>query len=204
MKISKDFSFSSVLDVIAHEKDIVYPTVFYVAGLLLGTFSLNIYRTNSSFLRILKSLFIIKSNDFSAIFINNLALYISVFAIAVLLGMCLIGYPVINAIPFLTGVSLSIKITYFISTFSVKGIGYSLIIIIPEGAAFVTVLILSISVSSKLSKHILDCTSGKQTSITKTDTKNLLKQYIKYALAVVLISFINSLLVYLLKAIITL
>ncbi|MBE6719648.1 MAG: hypothetical protein E7571_03200 [Ruminococcaceae bacterium] len=204
MKISKDFSFSSVLDVIAHEKDIVYPTVFYVAGLLLGTFSLNIYRTNSSFLRILKSLFIIKSNDFSAIFINNLALYISVFAIAVLLGMCLIGYPVINAIPFLIGVSLSIKISYFISTFSVKGIGYSLIIIIPEGAAFVTVLILSISVSSKLSKHILDCTSGKQTSITKTDTKNLLKQYIKYALAVVLISFINSLLVYLLKAIITL
>ena len=192
----------SLIDIVLCEKEMVYPILFYIAGVIVGSFSFNLFNSNAV-LSVLKSIYTANANNLFQIFISNFSVYISVFAVTVLLGLCLIGYPIINVIPFIMGVLLSIKITYFYTVFAVKGIGYSLLMIVPEGAAIVTTLLFTISLSSRLSKYIVSCTSNKG-NIEEIKVKSLLKQYLIYASAVIVIVFINSLLIFLLTGIIKL
>ena len=190
----------SFLQLIIDEKEYVYPVLFYISGLIIGSFSFRLFNS-STVLNVLKSLYSVKTNSFISLFTGNFCLYFSVFMVTVLLGMCLIGYPLINAIPLVLGVVTAIKVTYFYTSYSVKGIGYSLIMIIPEASVLITTIIATINVSSKLSRYILNCASSREVD-ERPKAKSLLKQYLTYALTVTIVSFVNALLTFLLSGII--
>ena len=187
-------------EIITQEKELVYSVLFYAAGLLVGSFGFTLIKsevlTNG-----IKALYTPQTGNLYSLLICNFALYISVFAVTVLLALFLIGYPVINAVPLVIGCAVGLKLAYFYITYGVKGIGYSLLLVIPQAAIFTTVVLYTIRQSAIISKYILKCVSSKEAG-EPLKIKSLLKSYIVYTLAVTLAAFANALFTYLFSGII--
>ena len=190
---------SSSFDCLIQDKEVIYSIIFYCSGLLLGSLSFSLFNS-TAVIKLLSSLFSIKANGIIQLFAGNFSIYISVFMITVFTGMFLIGYPLINVVPLVTGTAIAIKTTYYFTQFGAKGIGYSLLMIIPEAAAFITVIIYTIKTSTTISKYIQCCAASK--ACDSINIKSLLKQYAVYASAVTLTALINAVLTYLIGGII--
>ncbi len=190
----------SIEEILTEEREIIYSILFYIAGLLVGSLGFNLINS-IALTKAMKAIFTPQIGNLASVFICNFALYISVFAVTVLLGLFLIGYPVINAVPLLIGCSIGLKVTFFYVTYGVKGIGYALLLVIPQAAVFTTVVLYTIRQSSIISKYILNCVSSKAAG-EPLKIKSLLGRYITYTLAVTVTAFVNALFTYLLSDII--
>ncbi|MBQ7740778.1 MAG: stage II sporulation protein M [Eubacterium sp.] len=194
--VKKDIN---IFDLILKNKEIIYPALMYITGMLIGSFLLT-YSNPAS--ELFKSFFGIKSDEFISIFLFNFGVYLSIYTITILLGMCLIGFPFISLIPFTLGIIISMKAAYYYINYPIKGIGYSLLMIAPESSVFLTVLILTISKSSKLSKYIYNLTLKKENMTEEIELQSYLRSFLIYALIVSFTSFINALATYFLNSII--
>lgn len=186
-------------EALIENKDYIYPALFYIAGLTLGSFSFNLIN-NTALSKLIELIFNSSSSDFSAVFFNHFCLYFSVYALCVFLGMCLIGFPFINIVPLLLGIEISLKTAYYYVNFSVKGVGFALLMIIPQGAAIVTVLIYAIKTSSELSKCIYDIAA--KGNVKRIDIRYYLKQYLIYGFIITVISLMNAAASFLIRAVI--
>lgn len=186
---------------IINNKNLIYPILFYIAGLLLGSVLYSTISKTAVF-DIMESVFKLENDEFIKLVINKFSVYFSVFTITILFGMCLVGFPFINFIPLLCGIEIALRISYFYVNYSVKGIGYSLLLIIPESAAFILVLTHTIDKSNSLSKSIFSLTMKSQENIDFKPV-NYLKSFGIYAVLIILISVLNALVTYLLENIIT-
>lgn len=192
----------NIVEIILDNKDYIYPACFYIAGIILGTFFFE-YINDSAFSKIMDDIFKINQNTLMQIFLNRFCIYFSLFSITVFLGMCLVGFPVINIIPLICGLEIALKVSYYYVNYSAKGIGYCVLMIIPECAAYLTVLIYTIKLSSQLSKNIYAFTT-KKTDIEEDFTLSpYLKSFFIYALCVTAISSINAAIIFLLANIIS-
>lgn len=120
--VKKEFDFD---DFFESNKQYIYLILIYISGLLAGTLlfrSLNLIRFSSTIGEILA----IKSDSLLAVFTDRLSVYLLIYVFTILLGLCIIGFPIINLVPFLCGFEISIKIAYYFNIYSLKGIGYSL------------------------------------------------------------------------------
>jgi stage II sporulation protein M len=187
-----------LISTLIDNKEYIYPILFYLAGLIIGS----IFYSNINLNDVFSALFQLNSENFLSLFINRFSIYISIFALTVLLGMCLIGFPFINLVPLFCGIEIGIKISYYYVTYSVKGIGYSLLMIIPESAIFLAVLVFTIKSSNELSKSIYDATTKKSDMTKEINLKSYLKKFLLYGVIVAGISSINALASYLLGSII--
>jgi hypothetical protein len=102
----------------------------------------------------------------------------------------------------LSGFVISLKTAFYYVNYSVKGIGYSLLIIIPECSALIVILLYTIKTSSKLSKNIYNLTAKKSDMTEEINLKSYLKSFLLYGLIVTIISLANALAIYLLSSII--
>ena len=191
----------SIGSIIIENKDYIYPSLFYIAGLLLGSFCFKIIN-NTAFAKLIETVYKNSTTGFSAVLLNRFYLYFSIYAICVLLGLCLIGYPLINIVPALMGAEIALKTAYYYVNFGVKGVGFAMLMIIPEGAAVSTVLIYAIKTSASLSRKIYEITA-KGTS-GQIEIKLYLKKYLLYGLIIALTALFNALASFLLGAIIKL
>ena len=171
----------------SENKTFIYSVLFYVAGLLCGSF---IYRNcqNEVLNKILNSF----DEDFVQLLLNNLSVYMLIFAISVLLGVCLVGFPVINFIPFVIGFEAGMKIAYYYVNYGVKGIGYSLLMVAPYVCLFLTIIVYSVSMSYDLSKKIYNITIKKSDMSDEFHYKTYLKKYLAYAGLIVISALVNT------------
>lgn len=190
-KIQFDFEFSDF-------KSVLYTALFYVFGLFLGSYFYKITQFES-----IDRLLEPSSNDFAELFLANFCVYFSIFVLVVFLGFCLIGFPVVNAVPMAVGIFTGIKLAYYFINFSTKGVGYSLIMIVPFSALFVTVIALTIEISTNLSKNILNCTKNTDSSESRVNIKEYTKKYLIYAVLILAVSAINSVMTCLLYSVVT-
>lgn len=191
---------TNYFQIIIENREYIFPGIFYICGLLIGTvFYGNI---ESSIVAKIIDLTTENNNEYFTIFINLFCSYFSVYVITVLLGLCLIGFPFVNVLPLVVGVITGIKLSHYYVTYSVKGIGYSLLMIIPEITALVTVLLFTIKCSNELSKYIYDATTKKIDTIQEFNLKSYLKSFLLYGFFVVIIAIVNAVLQYLLQSII--
>ena len=186
-------------EIILDNKEYIYPALFYIAGLLLGSFCYNIVN-NSALSKLIETAFASSVSGLFSLFLNRFSLYFSVYVLCVFLGMCLIGFPFINIVPLLMGCEIAIKTAHYYVNFGVKGVGFAMLMIIPEGAAIATILIFSIKNSNALSKDIFSVAAKGET--TQIDIKRYFRRYLIYGLIVCLTALINALASYLLGAII--
>lgn len=192
----------TISEAIIKNKTVIYAILLYLAGLFAGTV---IYKTADYKLTqaVIENIFSSDVKSFLNLFLNKLSIYISIYSSAVLLGMCLIGFPLIYLIPVLTGLIISFKIAYYYSSFGIKGVGYSLLLIIPESAALQCVMTFTICRAVELSKLIYSSTV-KKTDMTKdNELKSYLKVFIIYFGLTALTALINTSVQYLLSGLIT-
>ena len=178
-------------------KTVFYCSLFFAAGLLCGAFLYKkcatdvideiMHGSEDKLVSPVQS----ETNDFLNLFINNLGFYMLVFSLTVLLGICLIGFPVINAVPLVIGIQAGLKIAYYYLNYGFKGFGYSILMIAPFVCSFLTVIVYTISLSSELSKKIYNVTTGKADD-EKIEYKTYMKKYLLYALLTVGVALLNS------------
>lgn len=191
----------NISDEIIKNKNLIYPLLFYISGLLLGSVLYTAISKTAVF-DLMESIFKLQNEEFLELFINKFSTYFSIFTITILFGMCLVGFPFINFIPFLCGIEIALRISYFYVNYSAKGIGYSLLMIIPESAAFLLVLIHTIDKSNSLSKSIFSITMKKNENIDFQPAVYL-KSFGLYAVLIIIISAVNALVTYLLENLIS-
>lgn len=178
----------SLYEIFAEYKTVIYSSVFFAAGLLCGALLYKNCRTDALD-EIIKTA---AGNDFLNLFINNLGFYFLVFALTVLLGICLVGFPIINAVPLIIGVQAGLEIAYYYLNFGFKGFGYCILMIAPFVSSFLTVIVYTVSLSSELSRKIYDLTIGKKDTAEKIEYKKYMKKYLLYALMIVIVALVNS------------
>ncbi len=187
-------------ELIDKNKEYIYLLLFYISGLLTGSLLFNSLNM-SEYSSYISDLLTIKNDSLLSITVDRLSLYFLVYVFAILLGLCIIGFPIINFLPLLCGFEVAIKIAFYYNLYSIKGIGYSFLMIAPETAAFMVILFFTISASKKLSKNIFTTSIQKdiENQIILTD---YLKLFLKYGAEIIIISFVNSLIIYLFNSII--
>lgn len=178
----------SLYEIFTEYKTVIYSSVFFAAGLLCGALLYKNCRTDALD-EIIKTA---AGNDFLNLFINNLGFYFLVFALTVLLGICLVGFPIINAVPLIIGVQAGLEIAYYYLNFGFKGFGYCILMIAPFVSSFLTVIVYTVSLSSELSRKIYDLTIGKKNTAEKIEYKKYMKKYLLYALMIVIVALVNS------------
>ena len=171
----------------SENKTFIYSVLFYAAGLLCVSF---IYKNCQN--DILNNILSAANGDFLQLFLNNLSLYMLIFAASVLLGVCLVGFPIINIIPFLIGFEAGMKVTYYYINFNVKGIGYSLLMVAPFVCLFLTVILYSVSMSYDLSRKIYSITVKKTDMSEEFNYRTYLKKYLAYAGLIIVVTVINT------------
>lgn len=172
---------------------IVYICVYF-AGLIIGSLLYkNIYtRINNE---LFEDVFNYQADDFLETFFSKLSIYLSVYLITVLIGLCVIGYPIVCSVPFLCGIEIALKLSYFYNLYNFKGFGYSLLIIIPEASMFILVLIYAIKSAGDMSKNLMQI-ARNNASNNEVSIKSYLKSFLIYGSEIIVISLINAVLIH--------
>ena len=172
---------------------IVYICVYF-AGLIIGSLLYkNIYtRINNE---LFEDVFNYQADDFLETFFSKLSIYLSVYLITVLIGLCVIGYPIVCSVPFLCGIEIALKLSYFYNMYNFKGFGYSLLIIIPEASMFILVLIYAIKSAGDMSKNLMQIAKNNAPN-NEVSIKSYLKSFLIYGSEITVISLINAVLIH--------
>lgn len=172
---------------------IVYICVYF-AGLIIGSLLYkNIYtRINNE---LFEGVFNYQADDFLETFFSKLSIYLSVYLITVLIGLCVIGYPIVCSVPFLCGIEIALKLSYFYNLYNFKGFGYSLLIIIPEASMFILVLIYAIKSAGDMSKNLMQIARNNVPN-NEVSIKSYLKSFLIYGSEIIVISLINAVLIH--------
>ena len=133
----------------SENKFIFYCGLFYAVGLFIGAYFYKIAQSDK-----LNELVIIKDNTFSNLMFSNFCAYFSLFLITAFLGFCLISAPLINIVPIFIGIATGSRLSYYFVNYDAKGVGYSLIMIVPYIALLITTIAYTMKVSVELSTKI--------------------------------------------------
>lgn len=178
-------------------KSIIYTALFYSFGLFIGSYFYKIASTDT-----LNALLKPESHSVLSMFISNFCIYFSLYVLVVFFGFCLIGYPIINIIPTVIGIVTGIRASYLFLNYSTKGVGYSLIMLIPYIALFLTVIAFAIKQSTSLSKQLVSVTKSSEENSTFS-IKPYVKKYLILALCVAVTALIDAGLTSLLYTVVT-
>lgn len=178
-------------------KPIIYTALFYSFGLFIGAY---FYKTASN--ETLDELLKPESRTVLSLFISDFCVYFSLFMLVVFLGFCLIGYPIINIIPMVIGIVTGIRTAFLYINYSVKGVGYSLVMLVPYAALFLTVISFTIKLSAELSKQIVGITKNASEN-TEFSLKPYIKKYLLLALCIAVTALIDAGLTSLLFTVVT-
>ena len=173
--------------IIVDNKTVIYSIVFYACSLAIGTVLYRLLQSSA-----LDSVLKPSNANFSKLFSQNICNYLSLF---------LIGYGLINIIPCVIGIQVGMKAAYFYINYQAKGVGYTILMIAPFAALFLTVLIFVIQTSSNMSKQIVDIT--KNNLDYKLEVKPTLRKFLIYGLIIIAFSGVCALIETLLKSVVT-
>jgi len=177
-------------------RSMIYTALFYFFGLFLGSYFYKIAPFES-----INELIKPEQHSILNLFISNFCVYFSIFVLVMFLGFCLIGYPIMNIIPTVIGIATGVKCAYFFINYQIKGVGYSLIMLIPFAAMFITIITYAIQISSDLSKRLIKLTKKENTD--DFNVKPSVKKYLILALFIVITSLIEACLTNLLFSVVT-
>lgn len=100
----------------SENKTFIYSVLFYFCGLLGGSFMYKKCQND-----VLNKILACGDESFIQLLTNNISVYFLLFALSLLMGLCLVGFPFINLIPMYIGFEAGMKVAYYYINYSVKG-----------------------------------------------------------------------------------
>lgn len=189
-------------DMILNNQIVIIVFVIYVFGLIAGSICYNSI-DSESVKAVTDELLAFKQKSFVDQLIDDLCLNISLYFLTFIFGLCCIGLPAVSLMPFVIGIINSVKISYFYINYGIKGIGYTLLMILPGASLFVAVSILSASNGIEMSRVLFNA-ALRSGSFDRSLTLSYLKEFLFFGIATIVISVLNALLTTSLSSIIAL
>ena len=177
-------------------KSTAYAMLFYSFGLFIGAFFYKIAQSDS-----LNKLIAIQNDDIKELLIRNFCIYLTIFLLTAFFGFCLIGKPIAYIVPVFVGIGIGCKLGYYFINFNTKGIGYSLIMIVPYIALFMSILSYTISTTSDLSTSLIKLAKGEGSN--HIELPPYYKKYLIYFVMIIAVAVLDSVLTKLLATIVT-
>lgn len=189
-------------DMILNNQIVIIVFVIYVFGLIAGSICYNSI-DSESVKAVTDELLAFKQKSFVDQLIDDLCLNVSLYFLTFIFGLCCIGLPAVSLMPFVIGIINSVKISYFYINYGIKGIGYTLLMILPGASLFVAVSILSASNGIEMSRVLFNA-AFRSGSFDRSLTLSYLKEFLFFGIATIVISVLNALLTTSLSSIIAL
>ena len=187
------FRLSDFEDALTKNKSLALSVMFYICGLLGGSLCYKaVFKSDASYL---KNLFTAGESGFISVLTARLCLYLAVFIISFLISFSILGFLFINVIPLICGFGTALKISYYYSL-SALGIGYSILITVPETSLFITLLVFLLNKFSAFSKSVFDTYVKKSDIMTGDNRSSYLKTVFIFLILIVLSAVINSAITY--------
>lgn len=175
-------------------KNLIFFVLFF-CGLIIGLLTM---KEDESTLKDVFSTFfneyITKKSQGS--FLNNfldalLIIIVPSFA-SFIFGLCAIGIPIIIAIPTLTGVAVGMATGFLYSSYSLQGLGYAALIIIPTLSVVVATLINCLGEAINMSVEIIAAISGYQSQNRRNELKDYCLRYLIFFVPLILSAILNA------------
>ena len=149
----------------------------FICGLILGV--LTIKDDNTELNNVLKSFFVNYLSEKSVktileCFLETFVLILIIPLFCFIAGLCAVGGPIIIAIPTLIGIVVGMATGILYSQYTLQGLGYSALIIMPSAAIVIGTLLKCCNESINMSLEIIYMISGGNHGNTRT---NVLKEY---------------------------
>lgn len=159
------------------------------SGMIVGAGLLRGEHANIEIFKALFDEFIIMRNEEPAfrIFLNSFILNTVCVIIATFAGMSCFGMPVAVAIPIIKGFGYGLLSGYLFREFSMSGIGYYLLTVLPGGIFSNSALLLICNNACFMSADILAVSLAK-----KQADENMIKEYLKKIIVILLMVMISS------------
>ena len=168
------------------ERANIYSVILFACGLVIGSV---FYKYSGG--KLIDSVLELKERSFTELICGNICIYMAAFLVTLFLGLCIVGYYIIYSVPFIIGVSAGLKISYYLISFGVKGLGFSLLMLVPFQAFFMTVVCYTIARSTSLSKMLMQLISTENNS-DKIPIKDSIKSYSLYGFLMIVCAFVNA------------
>lgn len=188
-KSTLNFNFSE-------NKSSAYAMLFYSFGLFIGAFFYKIAQSDN-----LNKIIMVQNDNIKELLIRNFCIYLTIFLMTAFFGFCLIGKPIAYIVPVFVGIGIGCKLGYYFVNYSTKGIGYSLIMIVPYIALFMCILLYTISTTSDLSSSLIKLAKGEGGN--RIELPPYYKKYIIYFALIIAVAVLDSVLTKLLVSVVT-
>ncbi len=123
---------------------------------------------------------------FLSTFFNAVTINIILPFFTFVFGLCAVGIPIIIAIPALSGITVGMAIGFLYSSYSLQGLGYATLIIIPSVAIVGATLIRCCTEAIRMSIEIIADTSGYQTPSKQNELKDYCFRFLIFFIPLVL------------------
>lgn len=168
--------------------------VLFFSGVIVGCFSIK--NSESSLIDLLKDYFIsyiteVSNKDFLVCFLDSLLIFILPTIFIFIFGLCAVGIPIIIATPVIIGIFSGMAISFLFFTYSLQGIGYSALIIIPSITIIIATLLKSCEEAFIMSSEIIINMSGYQNSKRKNELKDYCLRFLIFTIPVILSALLN-------------
>lgn len=198
-KIKKEFDLNSFL---LDNKFYLISFLFYAAGLLGGALifkNLEISVIKSTTDAIAE----LESDNFLQLFLAKALVCVTVLSVSMFLGMSLIGYFLVNFVPLFYGFETAIRLSYYYTMYNTKGIGYALLLIIPQTAALILIVTIASKPIGEMSKKILSTVFKNADYDENITVGEFCKKMTILYVSAIAVSAISSLTIYLLSPLIS-
>ncbi|MBQ8209699.1 MAG: stage II sporulation protein M [Clostridia bacterium] len=176
-------------------KNMIITVALFAAGVIIGAGIMGKGSSNV-FLSDFKSVFTIFINKrtdlkFYEIFFNSFIINFVFIAAVFCAGLSCIGLPVVISAPVIKGIGYGMLSGYLLTEYSMNGVGYYLLTILPSGVMFMAILLLASSSAWILSKELLAIIFEKKQP-DSTAVITYIKRYAVYFAGTVLTSAVET------------
>lgn len=169
-----------IFSIIGSNKNVIALTMFSIIGICIGVLCETINSDVYSTISVLYDDYLLNINNISflKIFLKCSA-YNSIFImLSMIFGMCAVGNVFLYVVPFIKGLGIGAACAYIYSTYAIKGVLYSAVIIFPAALIQLISIILSCSESVHMSKEILSLIEHKENENAEPDTRLYILRYL--------------------------
>ena len=184
-----------ILEFFKNNSFLIIVTVIFTIGFFIGIFSINSfsYLKGYSTDYIAEYISLRSDTSFGSIFISSFFGFLSELFVLFLLGASLFGIITVPAAMLIKGITLGGVTAYLYSTFSLKGIAFNAVIIIPPTLVFLIFLLLCTRESVRFSIKLSSLTLPKGLPVNLAlDFKDYTIKYLILALSTVVCALIDA------------
>lgn len=164
----------------------IFSTICLCTGIVFGVYAVKFMDSSqkNSLLSYVLSFTKINNLDNNQIFIQSLKNNVPTLIVVWLLGLTMIGLPIILILDIIKGFSIGFTVTFFINGMGFKGMCISLLSVLPQNIVYIPCIITASVISMKFSIMLIKNYGQKQW------TTNLAKNLLSYSLVFVAITML--------------